>query len=92
MKKVTVKTIEIAGYLSEKESSKGKTALWFDGIEEVLDYVVDDYSFTDEEIESELVKAQEYLDAKVKENDWVITPKAYINVHEFEIEEEEENA
>ncbi len=87
MQKLTVKTIEIAGYLSETEVSKGKTALWFNGIEEVLNYDVDDYSFTDEEIENELEKAQEYLDAKVKENNWVITPKAYINVHEFEIED-----
>lgn len=87
MSKITVKTIEISGYLSEKESSGGKTALWFNGIEEVLNYVVDDYSFTDEDIERELVKAQSHLDNKATENNWVITPKAYINVHEFEIEE-----
>lgn len=84
MKTLVNKLIEIAGYTKES-----KTALWTGSkVEEVTDYNVDDYSFTDEEIESELVKAQAYVDNQVKENGWIIEPKAFIQVMTFEIDEE----
>jgi hypothetical protein len=84
MKTLVSKLIEIAGYAKET-----KTALWTGSrVEEVTDYNVDDYSFTDKEIESELVKAQAFIDNQVKENNWVIEPKAFIQVMTFEIDEE----
>lgn len=84
MKTLVSKLIEIAGYAKES-----KTALWTGSkVEEVTDYNVDDYSFTDEDIESELVKAQAYIDNQVRKNGWIIEPKAFIQVMTFEIDEE----
>jgi|WetSurMetagenome_2_1015567.scaffolds.fasta_scaffold437315_3 hypothetical protein len=79
MKTMVNKIIEISGY-----TKATKTALWTGStIEEVTNYNIDDYSFTDEKIESELIKAQIFIDNQVKENNWIINPKAFINTFEL---------
>ena len=78
-----IKTIEITGYLSEPESAKGKTAVWFNGIHEVLNYDANDYAFTNGEIENELNKAQQFVNEKIIANGWLIEPIAKIVTHEF---------
>lgn len=84
---LTLKTIEIAGWLSDKEMSKGQTALWTGSEIDESCEIHEGHYFTDEQLETELIKAQEYANRLVKENNWTITPRAFIGVYENEIDE-----
>lgn len=78
------KTIEIDGYLSEKEVAQGKTAIWTEnGIETILDYNIDDYCIDDSKIDIEIVRAQSFLDSEVQKNGWIITPIARVVIHQL---------
>lgn len=81
----TVKSIQIAGWLSDREVAKGKTAVWT-GSEIWETCEVDGPYWADEEIEEQLKAAQAYTDRAVAENNWAITPKAIVDVFEYEEE------
>ena len=77
--KTTLKTIEIAGYAKETV-----TAIWTGSrMEEVTDFNPQDYEFEEKDLLEELNKCQKFIDNQVKENNWVIEPKAFINEYEF---------
>lgn len=80
----TYKTIQIAGWLSDREIGQGKTAIWT-GSEIWETGEINGPYWDDSEIESQLKAAQFYVDKRVKENGWAITPKAVVDV--FEINE-----
>ncbi len=83
MKTLKVKLIEISGY-----TSANKTALW-DGsrIDVVTDYIAEDYSFSNEDIDKELKNCQNYIDKKTKELDWVSGIIAFISEFKIEVDE-----
>lgn len=80
------KTIEIAGWLSDREVGKGKTAIWT-GSEIQESCEINGPYWDDAEIQVQLQAAQTYADAKVAENNWVITPQAFVNEYNCEIDE-----
>jgi len=89
MKTITVKSIRIAGWLSDREIGQGKTALWTGkDIQEVLE-IGPNFYWEDDEVEAQLKAAQEYADKMVAQNNWYIEPKAFIDVFEADIDEEE---
>lgn len=82
---VTLKTIEIAGWLSDKEVAQGKTAIWTGkDIDESCE-IHEGHYFTDEQLETELIRAQEHADALVKEYNWNLRPRAFVATYENEI-------
>ena len=86
MATITVKTIEIFGWLSEREEGRGKTAIWTGSkIEETCE--VNGPYWTDEEIDAELEAAQIAADQMVAQNGWLISPVARICPFEIEIDD-----
>lgn len=79
------KTIEIAGWLSDREVSQGKTALWTGSEIDESCEINEGYYFNDQQIDAELVKAQEYADRLVAQNNWTINPRAFVGTYENEI-------
>lgn len=86
MNTVIFKTIEIGGWLSDREIGKGQTAIWT-GSEIWESTEINGPYWDDAEIATQLQAAQAYADRLVAENNWVITPKAFVNEYECEIDE-----
>jgi len=85
---ITKNTIEIFGWLSDRQIAKGQTALWTGrGIDETCE-IHDGYYFEDSELEHEIAEAQKYADDVIAQNGWPITVKVSAVAHKFETDEQ----